>query len=110
MIRLIRESDFKKHDDIPFRFPCPLGIKTAWTELSVVGLGNILITTALPSTSGVELKTITGAIQIDLMIEEEGAKGALRLMTYEHSWINELMLNQKSHLTTHTTYKRNKTF
>jgi hypothetical protein len=75
----------------------------------VVRLGNILITGALPSTSGVELKTITGTIQIDLMIEEEGAKGALRLMTYEH-WINELMLNQKGHLTTHTTYKRNKTF
>jgi ribonuclease HI len=73
---------------------------------SVQRLANILITGALPSTSGAALNIIAGTIPIDLMIEEEAAKGALRLMANNH-WINEPMLNQKGHLTTHT--KRNKT-
>jgi hypothetical protein len=55
-------------------------------------LGNILITGALPSTSGAALNTIAGTIPIDLMIEEGAAKGGLRLMANNH-WINEPMLN-----------------
>ena len=64
-------------------------------------LGNILITGALPSSPGTALDTITGTIPIDLMIEEEAAKGALRLQSNNH-WINEPMVNQKGNLTTHT--------
>ena len=69
-------------------------------------LGNILVTGALPSSSGVALDTITGTIPIDLLIEEEAAKGALRLQTNNH-WINEPMLNQKGNLTTHTKLNEN---
>ena len=69
-------------------------------------LGNILITGALPSTSGTALDIITGTIPIDLMIEEEAAKGALRLQSNQH-WINEPMVNQKGNLTTHTKLNKN---
>ena len=51
---------------------------------SVQRLGNILITKALPSTSGAALNTIAGTIPIDLMIEEDAAEGALRLMANNH--------------------------
>jgi hypothetical protein len=62
---------------------------------------------ALPSTSGAVLNSIADtSIPIDLMIEEEAEKGALRLTANKH-WINEPMFNQKGHLNTLT--KRNKT-
>jgi hypothetical protein len=64
-------------------------------------LGNILITGEIPLTSGAALKTIIGNIPIDLTIEEEAVKGALRLMVNEH-WINKPLLNQKGHLANHT--------
>jgi hypothetical protein len=55
-------------------------------------LGNILITGALPSSPGIALDTITDTTPIDLMIEEEAAKGALRLQANNH-WIKEPLLN-----------------
>jgi hypothetical protein len=51
------------------------------------------------------LQNFNNPVPIDLTIEEEAAKGALRLMANNH-WINEPMLNQKGHLTTHTKRKK----
>ena len=73
---------------------------------SVQRLGNILVTGALPSSPGTALNIITGTIPIDLLIEEEAAKGALRLQASNH-WIKEPMINQKGHLTTHTKLTEN---
>ena len=68
---------------------------------SVQRLGNILITGGLPSTPGAALDIITGIIPIDLVMEEEAAKGALRLKS-NNQWIYEPMVNKKGNLTTHT--------
>ena len=66
---------------------------------SVQRLWNILITGELPSTPGAALDIINGIIPIDLVIEEEAAKGALRLKSNNH-WIYEPMVNKKGNLTT----------
>ena len=66
---------------------------------SVQRLENIFITGDLPSTSEAALDIITGIIPIDLVIEEEAAKGALRLKSNNH-WIYEPMVNKKGNLTT----------
>ena len=47
-------------------------------------LANVLITGAMPSTPGVALDVITGNIPIKLWLEEEAAKGALRLKSLGH--------------------------
>ena len=47
-------------------------------------LANVLITGAMPSTPGVALDVITGNIPITLWLEEEAAKGTLRLKSLGH--------------------------
>ena len=71
---------------------------------SVQRLGDIFITGGLPSTPRTVLTIIIRIIPIDLVIEEEAAKGALRLKSNNH-WIYEPMVN-KSNLTTHTKLKK----
>ena len=47
-------------------------------------LANVLITGAMPSTPGAALDVITGNIPITYWLEEEAAKGALRLQSLGH--------------------------
>ena len=67
---------------------------------SVQRLGNILITGAMPSTASSALDKITGLVPIENWLEEEAAKGALRLKISGH-WEQAPMINSKGNLTSH---------
>ena len=65
----------------------PNGPRTQHNEKLLNGvqrLANVLIKGAMPSTTGVALDVITGTIPITLWLEEEPAKGALRLKNLNH--------------------------
>ena len=65
-------------------------------------LVNVLITGAMPYTPGVALDMITGNIPITLWLEEESAKGALRLKNLNH-WQHPLSGKPSMQLTSHIT-------
>jgi len=66
-------------------------------------LANVLITGALPSTPGTALNVITGTPPIKLWLEEEAAKGTIRLKNLGH-WqpppAGKLNMRFSSHITT----------
>ena len=66
-------------------------------------LANVLTTGAMPSTPGVAIDVITGNIPITLWLEEESAKGALRLKNlnhWQHPPSGKLSMRLTSHITT----------
>ena len=67
---------------------------------SVQRLGNILITGAMPSSSSTALDRITGFTPIEIWLEEEAAKGALRQRISGH-WERGPMISSKGNLTSH---------
>ena len=82
------------------------GTRTQHNEKLLNGvqrLANVLITGAMPSTPGVALDVITGNIPITLWLEEESAKGALRLKNlnhWQHPPSGKLSMRLTSHITT----------
>ena len=82
------------------------GTRTQHNEKLLNGvqrLANVLITGAMPSTPGVALDVITGNIPITLWLEEESAKGALRLKNlnhWQHPPSGKLNMRLTSHITT----------
>ena len=82
------------------------GTRTQHNEKLLNGvqrLANVLITGAMPSTPGAALDVITGNIRITLWLEEESAKGALRLKNlnhWQHIPSGKLNMRLTSHITT----------
>ena len=72
-------------------------------------LANVLITGTMPSTPGVALDVIAGNIPITLWLEEESAKGALRLKNlnhWQHPPSGKLIMRLTSHITMRNSLSR----